>query len=363
MATTDPIVTIQAGKPSERVYSSFGEIMLRLAAPGFERFFQSPRLQATFGGGESNVLASLSLHGMRTRFFSALPDNAIGRAAARTLAGFGIDVSHLVWKRDSRMGTYYLERGAEQRPSGVIYDRAGSAINLLEAGDIGWERALSGCGWFHVTGITPALSEKAMRRALEAARAARDAGIIVSCDLNFRAKLWRYGKAAAEVMPEFASTAHVLIANEEDCQKSLGIGNDAIDGAAAGSGSLDSSRYESLTGEVMGRYPNLLFTAVTLRESLSASSNRWSACLTDGDGFFLSKKYEIHHIVDRVGAGDSFAAGLIYGLSTMGSAREALEYAAAASCLKHSIEGDFNLATPGEIEALLNGNASGRIQR
>jgi 2-dehydro-3-deoxygluconokinase len=359
----DSMATIRAGKPADRIYSSFGEIMLRLASPGFERLLQTPRLEATFGGGECNVLASLALHGMKTRFLTALPDNAIGRAAAGAMAGFGIDVSRIAWKKDSRMGIYYMERGAAQRPSGVIYDRAGSAVNLLETGDIDWRIALEGCGWFHVTGITPALSERAMRRALEAARAARDAGLTVSCDLNFRAKLWRYGKGATEVMPEFARISHVLIANEEDCQKSLGIGTDAIADAGAEGGVLDSARYESLTGEVMRRYPNLLFTAVTLRESLSASSNRWSACLSDGGHFYLSRKYEITHIVDRVGSGDSFAAGLIYGLSTGDSPQAALEYAVAASCLKHSIEGDFNLATPEEIAALVKGNAAGRIQR
>jgi 2-dehydro-3-deoxygluconokinase len=354
-----PSAFIKSTRPAEKAFASFGEIMLRLAPPGFERLLQSPRLDATFGGGEANVAVSLALHGLKARFITALPDNGIGRAAERALRGHGVDTSRILYRKDSRMGIYFLERGADQRPSGVIYDRAGSAINSLGEGDIDWAGALDGCGWFHMTGITPALSENALAQALAAARAAAAAGLVISCDLNFRLKLWNYGRAAREVMPEFARLARVLIANEEDCQKALGIGSEA----GVERGPLDRGRYERITGEVMRRYPDLLCAAVTLRESRSASSNRWSACLRTGKEFLVSRAYDIDHIVDRVGAGDAFAAGLIYGLCAMDSEQEALDYAVAASCLKHSIEGDFNLATPGEIRALLAGEASGRIQR
>jgi 2-dehydro-3-deoxygluconokinase len=228
----------------------------------------------------------------------------------------------------------------------------------LREGDIDWNTALAGCGWFHITGITPALSEGAMRLSLEAVEAARGMGIIVSCDLNFRAQLWKYGKTAREVMPEIARRAHVLIANEEDCQKSLGIGTSVEAG-----GAVDETRYEALASEVLDRFPDVALIAITLRESVSAAHNRWSACLHDRKKFLVSRKYDIMPIVDRVGAGDSFAAGLIYGLTALPTEEEALQYAAAASCLKHSIEGDFNLATKEEIQALLKGDASGRIQR
>ncbi len=357
MAFSD-INEIKKSRPAEKIFASFGELMLRLSPHGSERLFQSPSLQAHFGGGEANVMVGLAVHGCASRLITALPDSDIGRAALRALRGFGVDVSCARMVEDSRMGIYFMEKGAGQRPSRVIYDRGGSAINAIRDGDINWEHALTGCGWFHITGITPALSEAALRDSIEALRAARVAGCVVSCDLNYRANLWRYGKTAQEVMPGLVKYSNVLIANEEDCQKSLGIG----EGLNA-SGSLDERRYESLAGAVLDAYPNLAAIAITLRESLSASHNRWSACLHDRKGFMVSKKYDITHIVDRVGAGDAFAAGLIYGLATLDSERNALEYAAAASCLKHSIEGDFNLSTREEIEALLRGDSSGRIRR
>ncbi len=349
---------IKKSRPAGKVFASFGELMLRLSPPGMERFLQSPSLDARFGGGEANVLASLAVHGLKARFISALPDSDIGRAAIRTLGGFGVDVSRVRMIKDSRMGIYFMERGADQRPSKVIYDRAGSAINALEKKDINWEESLSGCGWLHITGITPSLSESAMRRSLEALSAANAAGCVVSCDLNFRANLWRYGKTAREVMPEMVKHANILIANEEDCQKALDI-----DEGLEAAGALDARRYEALAKAVLEVYPNLAAIAITLRESLSASHNRWSACLHDKKDFIVSRKYDITHIVDRVGAGDAFTAGLIYGIAVLDSNREALEHAAAASCLKHSIEGDFNLSTKNEIAALVKGDSSGRIKR
>jgi 2-dehydro-3-deoxygluconokinase len=345
--------------PEGKVIASFGEIMLRLSAPGFERLLQSPRFDATFGGGEANVLVSLSMQGLPTRFVTLLPDNDIGRGAIRVLRGYGVDVSHIIMKKNSRMGIYFIEKGANQRPSKVIYDRKDSAIGTIDSDAIPWEEALSGCGWFHITGITPALSQNAADQSKKAMETARRLGLIVSLDLNYRAKLWQYGASAQEVMRELVSYADVVIGNEEDCQKSLGIGAD-ID---TKSGKIDENRYTELLCEVLSAYQNIRVLAVTLRESISASSNRWGACISDGETSHFSRKYEITHIVDRVGGGDSFAAGLIYGLLHFEPIEEALEYAAAASCLAHSIEGDMNLVTHDEIMNLYRGETSGRIKR
>jgi 2-dehydro-3-deoxygluconokinase len=349
---------LQKRKPKDRIYTALGEIMLRLSPPGYERLLQSPLFDATFGGGESNVLVSLSIQGMRTRFISALPDNDIGTAALRSIQGHGVDTSSVILKKGSRLGIYFMEKGADQRPAKVIYDRAGAAINEIEAGDIDWQQCFDGCGWFHLTGITPALSASAVDLSRAAMNTARSMGLIVSLDLNYRAKLWNYGVPAQEVMGELAGYADIIIANEEDCQKSLGIGKDFTP-----SPSLDTAQYEQLAKEVQDRYGNAKLIAITLRESLSASHNRWSATLFDGTIARFSRQYDISHIVDRVGAGDSFAAGLIYGLSCFSSLEEALEYATAASCLKHSIEGDWNLATRNEITKLAQGEGTGRIQR
>ena len=332
--------------------------MLRLKSPGQERFFQSPMLEATFGGGEANVAVSLANYGMDAAFVTALPDNDIASACLRELRGLGVDVSHVA-KKDGRVGIYYLESGANQRPSKVIYDRAYSSIALAQKGDIDFKSAFQGASWFHITGITPAISASAAELSLEAVQAAKEMGLTVSCDLNYRKNLWKYGKEAKEVMSELVKFVDVVIANEEDCQKSLGIEN----GAAVESGVLDTGKYEALAKEVMRRYPNVKTIAITLRESKSASHNDWSACIYDGKEFYLSKKYEIKNIVDRVGGGDSFGGGLIYGLNTYQTAGEALEFAVAASCLKHSILGDYNRVSTKEVESLMGGDGSGRVQR
>ena len=337
---------------------TFGEIMLRLKSPGQERFFQSPSLEATFGGGEANVAVSLANYGFDAAFVTALPDNDIASACLRELRGFGVDVSNVV-KREGRVGIYYLESGANQRPSKVVYDRAYSSIYLAEPDEIDFKKAFSGATWFHITGITPAISESAAALSLEAVKTAKEMGLVVSCDLNYRKNLWKYGKEAKEVMSELVKFVDVVIANEEDCQKSLGIEN----GAAVESGVLDTAKYENLAKEVMARYPNVKTIAITLRESKSASHNDWSACIYDGKEFYLSKKYEIKNIVDRVGGGDSFGGGLIYGLNTYKTPGEALEFAVAASCLKHSILGDYNRVSVKEVEALMGGDGSGRVQR
>ncbi len=339
-------------------YVCFGEIMLRLRSPGHERLFQSPILESTFGGGEANVAVALANYGLQSSFVSALPDNPVGEAAIRELRGFGVDTSSII-RTGSRVGIYFLETGANQRPSKVIYDRAESSISTAEPGDFNWEEIFSGSKWFHITGITPALSQSAADLSLEAVMAARKQGLTVSCDFNFRGKLWNYGKSAPEVMSELVQYVDVGIANEEDCQKSLGIEAE-IDVEA---GELDTGKYEALSDKMMSAFPNLSIMAITLRESMSADKNGWSGCLRDHNGFHLSQRYEIADIVDRVGGGDSFASALIYGLYAYEDRQQSLEFSVAASCLKHSIAGDFNRVSVAEVENLMSGDASGRVQR
>ena len=337
---------------------TFGEIMLRLKSPGHERLFQSPVLEATFGGGEANVAVSLANFGASAAFVTVLPEGPIGDACLGELRRFGVDTSHIA-RADGRMGIYFLENGANQRPSVVVYDRAGSCMAKAGPGDVDWERALEGAHWFHLTGITPALSASAANLALEGVQAAKERGLTVSCDLNYRAKLWKYGKSAPEVMRMLMEFVDVGIANEEDCQKSLGIQvNVSVE-----SGHLEAEAYRALTERVLTEFPNVRAMAITLRESRGADINGWSACLNDREDFHVSRKYEITDIVDRVGGGDAFAAGLIFGMHRYRTSREALEFAAAASCLKHSIPGDFNRVSVGEVEKLMGGDASGRVQR
>ncbi len=337
---------------------TFGEIMLRLKSPGLERFMQSPSLEATFGGGEANVAVSLANYGMDAKFVTALPDNAISQACVRELRGFGVDVSDIVYT-NGRMGIYYLESGTNQRPSKVVYDREYTAISMSTPETFDFKKIFDGAGWFHITGITPALSQSAADVSMAAVKAAKEMGLTVSCDLNYRKNLWKYGKQAKEVMCELVKYVDVVIANEEDCQKSLGIENNAD----VESGKLDTAKYEALAKEVMAKYPNVKRIAITLRESKSANHNDWAACIYDGKEFYVSKKYEIKNILDRVGGGDSFGGGLIYGLNNYDNQKDALEYAVAASCLKHSISGDFNRVTVSEVTSLMGGDGSGRVQR
>jgi len=338
---------------------TFGEIMLRLAPPGLERFLQSPGFAATFGGGEANVAVALAGFGVPARYVTVLPPgNPVADAFIGELRRFGVDPACIVRAR-GRMGIYFVETGANQRPSKVVYDRENSAIALAKPGDIDWQKCFDGAGWFHVTGITPALSQSAADLALEAVGRARETGLTVSCDLNYRKNLWKYGKQAKEVMTELMKFVDTGIANEEDCQMALGIQA----GVDVHSGQLERAQYEALAGRVMTQFPNLKMLAITLRESHSASHNGWSACLHNGKEFLLSRHYDITHIVDRVGGGDCFAGGLIYGLLRLGSHQEALEFAVAASCLKHSIPGDFNRFSAEEVNALLKGGGSGRVQR
>jgi 2-dehydro-3-deoxygluconokinase len=340
-------------------FLSVGEVMLRLKSPGHERLFQSPSFESTFGGGEANVAVALANYGLDSGFVSALPDNAVGDACIRELRSFGVDVSK-VQRSGDRIGIYFLEAGANQRPSNVVYDRAGSSIAVANPDEFDWSSIVDGAKWMHITGITPALSESAAELSLDAVKAARAKNLKVSCDFNYRGKLWNYGKSAPEVMRELVRYVDVGIANEEDCQKALGISVDDID---VESGDLDPRRYEKLTEKVMAEFPNLSMLAVTLRESRSADCNGWSACLRDKDDFLLSRRYEIIDIVDRVGGGDSFASALIYGLNAYDDRQDALEFAVAASCLKHSIPGDLNRVSVTEVEKLMGGDASGRVQR
>ena len=337
---------------------TFGEIMLRLKAPGHERFFQSPSLEATFGGGEANVAVSLANYGMDAAFLTVLPKNDIAEACIRELRYFGVDTSRIL-RGEGRMGIYYLQGGANQLPSKVVYDRAYSAIALAKPGDIDWDKAFDGVDWFHITGITPAISETAMELSLESVAEAKKRGITVSCDLNYRKNLWKYGKAASEVMNKLAESVDVAIANEEDVQKSLGITAD-VD---VESGSLDREKYRMLGSKVLSAFPNMKMIAITLRESHSADYNGWAACLNDGEHLYVSKKYEIRDIIDRVGGGDSFAGGLIYGLNHYADRQQALEFAVAASCLKHSVIGDFNRVDVSDVEKLAGGDGTGRVQR
>lgn len=338
---------------------TFGEIMLRLAPPGCERFLQSPQFAASFGGGEANVAVALATFGLPARYVTLLPpEHPIADAAIVHLRGCGVDTSQIV-RAPGRMPVYYLEAGANQRASQVIYDRNGSSVALAHPGAVNWDAALAGGGWFHITGITPALSASAAALALAAVRHARARGLTVSCDLNFRKRLWQWGKPAREVMPELVRLADIAMANEEDCQMALGI-QAPVD---VGSGKLERESYAALTGKVLAEFPNLKMIAVTLRESRSASHNGWSACLRDGGGFRVSRPYEITHIVDRVGAGDAFAAGLIYGLQMLAGPQEALEFAAAAGCLKHSIPGDSSRSSVAEVMQLVAGGGAGRVVR
>ena len=342
-----------------RTTVTFGEIMLRLAPPGLERILQSPQFVATFGGGEANVAVALAGFGLPASYVTVLPPaNPIADACVAELRRFGVDTSKIV-RAKGRMGVYYLESGANQRPSKVVYDRDNSSIALAKPGDIDWNAVLDGAGWFHITGITPALSASAADLALESVQAARAKGLTVSCDLNYRKNLWKWGKPAAEVMRQIVGFVDIAIANEEDCQMALAIQAD-VD---VHSGALDRQQYSKLTDKVLGAFPNLKAIAITLRESKSASHNGWSACLNDRKQFLLSRHYDITHIVDRVGGGDCFAGGLIYGMQALEGPQEALEFAVAASCLKHSIPGDFNRFTVDEVKSLMKGGGSGRVQR
>ena len=332
--------------------------MLRLKSPGRERLMQSPSLEATFGGGEANVAVSLANYGLDAEFLSVIPSNSIGDAAIGELRRFNVGTDKII-RTDGRMGIYYLETGANQRASKVIYDRAYSAISMFDPEKYDWDSIYNNVTWLHISGITPAISEQTKDASIASVKEAKKRGITVSIDLNYRKNLWKYGVDAKEVMSVMTEYADVIIANEEDCQKSLGLEcKSNVEG-----GKLDNEDYRKLSNSLLEKYPNVKKVAITLRESKSADINFWAAALNNGTDFIVSRKYEMYDIVDRVGGGDSFAGGLIYGLNVLGDDKEALEFAVAASCLKHTIDGDFNRVTVDEVLKLAKGDGSGRVQR
>ena len=341
---------------SDKRIVTFGELMLRLAPEGYLRFVQADAFEATFGGGEANVSISLANFGKDTSFVTKLPSHEIGQMAVNSLRKYGVDTS-LIVRGGKRVGIYYLEKGASQRASKVIYDRAGSAIAEAVKADFDWDKIFEGAGWFHFTGITPALSDELAEICLEACKKAKEKGIIVSCDLNYRNKLWSKEKAG-EVMDKLCKYVDVCISNEEDANDVFKIKAPDTDVTA---GEINSEGYKYVAEELRRRF-GFSYVAITLRESISASDNRWGAMLYDGNDFFFSKKYNVH-IVDRVGGGDSFGAGLIYSLTQNISPQDVIEFAVAASCLKHSIEGDYNFVSVDEVNKLAKGDASGRVQR
>ena len=339
-------------------FLTFGELMLRLKSPERERLMQSPSLEATFGGGEANVAVSLANYGLDAEFLSVIPSNSIGDAAIGELRRFNVGTDKII-RTDGRMGIYYLETGANQRASKVIYDRAYSAISMFDPEKYDWDSIYNNVTWLHISGITPAISEQTKDASIASVKEAKKRGITVSIDLNYRKNLWKYGVDAKEVMSVMTEYADVIIANEEDCQKSLGFEcKSNVEG-----GKLDNEDYRKLSNSLLEKYPNVKKVAVTLRESKSADINFWAAALNNGTDFIVSRKYEMYDIVDRVGGGDSFAGGLIYGLNVLGDDKEALEFAVAASCLKHTIDGDFNRVTVDEVMKLAKGDGSGRVQR
>ncbi|MBQ4316811.1 MAG: sugar kinase [Clostridia bacterium] len=335
---------------------TFGELMLRLAPEGYLRFVQSDKFQATFGGAEANVAVSLANYGEDAVFVTKLPEHEIGQMAVNSLRKFGVDTSKIV-RGGNRVGIYYCEKGASQRPSKVVYDRAGSSIADAKTEDFDWKAILNGAKWFHVTGITPALSKSAAQVTIEACKAAKEMGITVSTDLNYRKKLWTKDEARA-TMTEVCKYVDYCIANEEDAKDVFGIEADNTD---IDSGKLNHEGYISVAKKLTDTF-GFKGVAITLRESISANDNKWSAMLYTGGEAYFSRKYDMH-IVDRVGGGDSFGAGLIYSLVNGFDNQKVIEFAVAASCLKHSIEGDYNMVSVSEVENLAKGSGSGRVQR
>ena len=339
---------------------TFGEIMLRLATPDYLRFSQSNTLTATFGGGEANVAVSLANYEIPVDFVTRLPKNDIGRACKMDLQKYGVGVENIIFGGE-RLGIYFLETGAVSRGSKVVYDRANSAVSEIKPGMINWEKVFEGAGWFHWTGITPAISQGAADVCLEAIKKANELGITVSCDLNYRKNLWKYGNTAGEIMPELVAGTDIILGNEEDAHMVLGIKPEGVD---VKGGHVEGAAYESVSKKIMERFPRCKKVITTLRGSVNANHNSWSGVLWDGEKLFEAPTYQITHIVDRVGGGDSFMGGLIYGLITYeGDDQKALDFAVAASCLKHTIYGDFNQVTVDEVEKLMGGDASGRVAR
>ena len=341
---------------------TFGEIMLRLSTPGFQRFVQSNSLNATFGGGEANVAVSLANYGIDTEFVTRLPKNDIADWCISELRKYNVGTKEIL-RGGERVGIYFLETGAVSRSSKVVYDRANSSIADIKPGMINWHEVLKDADWFHWTGITPALSQGAADACLEAIQVANELGVTVSTDLNYRKNLWKYGKKASEIMPEPVAGCDIILGNEEDAEKVFGIKPEGFDAEHTG-GEVDAAEFQSVCVQLMNKFPRAKKVIITLRGSINANHNTWGGVLYSKDTLHQSKRYDITHIVDRVGGGDSFMGGLIYGLLTYtDDDKKALDFAVAASCLKHTIYGDFNLVTVAEVENLMKGDGSGRVMR
>ena len=339
---------------------TFGEIMLRLATPEHQRFSQASSFCASFGGGEANVAVSLANYGLQADFVTRLPDNDIGRSVLMDLKKHSVGTGNIIFGGD-RLGIYFLETGSVSRPSKVVYDRSHSSVSEIKPGMIDWEKVFSGANWFHWTGITPAISQGAADTCMEAIKAAKKAGVTISCDLNFRKNLWKWGSTAKQVMPAMVDYCDVILGNEEDAEKVFDIKPDKAD---VSSGKVESTEFESVCKKLKEKFPGAGKIIITLRGSLSADHNTWSGILFNGKNFFKAPVYQITHIVDRVGGGDSFMGGLIYGLLIYkDDDQKALNFAVAASCLKHTIHGDFNLVSVAEVEQLMKGDSSGRVVR
>jgi len=337
---------------------TFGEIMLRLNPPGFERFVQAQKFDVSYAGAEASVATSLANYGVSSAFVTCLPSNEIGQAAVNYLRRFGVDTSYII-RTGERIGVFFVEVGSNQRPSKVIYDRARSAISEVKPGTVPWNETFSEAKWFHFTGITPAISQGAADVCLEALKIAKDKGLTVSCDLNYRAKLWKYGKTATEIMSGLMPYVDIITGNEEDCEKIFGIKGADVTVAEE----VSAERYLAVASKLMKGFPNLKKVCISLRGSISATHNTWSAVLYDGRKLHTTRKYDITNVVDRLGSGDAFTGALIYCLLAGNSDQEALDFATAASALKHSIPFDLNLVSAAEVESLVREGGAGRVQR
>lgn len=340
---------------------TFGEIMVRLGAPNYLKLIQSNTFDVSYAGAEANVAVSLAHFGMQADYITCLPNNPIAERCIMDLRGHRVGVDR-IQRSGKRMGILYLETGSNARPSKVFYDREDSSIATVEQGSIDWKEILKDADWFHWTGITPALSENAAAECLNAINTANELGVTVSCDINYRGNLWRYGKTAAEVMPEMVAGSDIILGNEEDCEKVFGIKPHGFDAANTG-GKVDQGCFISVCQQMMQKFPRCKKMAVTLRGAINANHNTWGGVLYDGTQLIESRRYDITDIVDRVGGGDSFMGGLIFGLLHYNNDKQALEFATAASCLKHTLKGDYNWVSVQEVEKLMGGDASGRVKR
>jgi len=340
---------------------TFGEIMLRLGAPNYLKLIQTDKFEVSYAGAEANVAVSLANYGLQTDYITCLPDNPIAERCIMDLRGHKVGVENIL-RSGKRMGILYLETGSNARPSKVYYDREDSSFATVKQGSVDWNEILKDADWFHWTGITPALSENAAAECLKAIKIANELGVTVSCDINYRSNLWHYGKTAVEVMPEMVAGSDIILGNEEDCEKVFGIKPQDFD-VEKTNGNVDQSVFRSVCEQMMLKFPRCKKMVITLRGAINANHNTWGGVLFDGQNLFESKRYDITDIVDRVGGGDSFMGGLIFGLLYYNNDQEALEFATAASCLKHTLKGDFNWVSVQEVESLMKGELSGRVKR